>query len=606
MHRRILSPSLSVLAALALTCGAALAANMPRAASPHARAANRSSSVARPLLTVSGYKLKWTRVPGASSYLLATIVQPNTKRTTTRLIKGRTFAPPKRWGQTVDYRLRANLQGAPWTKNVSITWARLATTARLTNVAPVLKVSGGRLYWSAQSAAKSFKGAISTAPSGSANRITTYQNLGSVTSWSPTPQPGHTLYYDVASEGTAGERWATPEIAISWPAAAVVVTNAAPAVTLSGGTISWSAQSAATGFRASISTGPSGSSTRTTTYQTLGSVTSWSPTPQPGQTVYYDVASEGAAGDQWATEVSISWPAATPPPPPPSPSGALRVAVMNQTGLRLNSMMTSIGVNWDRIDVGDGSDISEVRYGLTQGVKSLVLYNPGLAGMAPSTAAAQVKALAQKIVPLGLSEIEFGNEVFSNGSTPQSYAAQYAAAHAAVAGMGVTLIANSDGDYQRTDGTWSQDAAGGGWIHDFLAALPAPGASQVDAFSVHPYGPMGSLTDGEDMGWQEVPRYHDLAVQYGANVPWYVTEVGHCIGGSGCFSQTDSHSQAADITQYLNDVTTKYTWVKFVAWYQLKDDSTGQWGLLNADNSPRPSFTALSQWMAANAPTTNG
>ena len=188
---------------------------------------------------------------------------------------------------------------------------------------------------------------------------------------------------------------------------------------------------------------------------------------------------------------------------------------MNQTGLRLNNLMTSIGVKWDRIDVGDGSNIAEVQYALTQGVKSLVLYNPGLAGMAPSTAAAQVKALAQKLLPLGLSEIEFGNEVFSNGSTPQSYAAQYAAAHAAVAGMGVTLIADADGDYQRTDGTWSQDARGGGWIHDLIHALAAHGAA-LDAFSIHPYGPMGSLTDGEDMGWHEVPRYHDLAVQYAA------------------------------------------------------------------------------------------
>ena len=199
--------------------------------------------------------------------------------------------------------------------------------------------------------------------------------------------------------------------------------------------------------------------------------------------------------------------------------------------------MKSIGVTWDRIDVGDGSDIFAVQYAASQGVKTLVLYNPNLGGRSPSQVASEVKSLAQRIQPLGLTEIEFGNEVYYDGkTTPQSYAAQYAAAHAAVAGMGVKLIANSLGDYQRPDGSWSQDSQGAGWIHDFLAALPSP--SVLDAFSVHPYGSLTSLTNGEDDGWLEVPRYHDLAVKYGADVPWYITEVGQCLGGAGCSNPT--------------------------------------------------------------------
>ena len=146
--------------------------------------------------------------------------------------------------------------------------------------------------------------------------------------------------------------------------------------------------------------------------------------------------------------------------------------------------MKSIGVTWDRIDVGDGSDISEVQYAASQGVKTLVLYNPGLGGRSPSQVASEVKSLAQRIQPLGLSEIEFGNEVYYDGKTTlQSYAAQYAAAHAAVAGMGVKLIANSYGDYERTNGSWSQDDRGGGWIHDFVGALRArrdPGGCLLD------------------------------------------------------------------------------------------------------------------------------
>ena len=76
-------------------------------------------------------------------------------------------------------------------------------------------------------------------------------------------------------------------------------------------------------------------------------------------------------------------------------------------------------------------------------------------------------------------------------------------------------------------------------------------------------------------------------------MPWYITEVGQCLGGAGCADPTDLTGQSAAVTQYLNDIITKYTWVKFLAWYEIRDDSTGNWGLLNTDNSPRPSYTAL-------------
>jgi hypothetical protein len=277
---------------------------------------------------------------------------------------------------------------------------------------------------------------------------------------------------------------------------------------------------------------------------------------------------------------------------------------MNQTGLRLSGLMRSIGVTWDRVDVGNGTDIGEVRYALHHSVKSLVLYNPGLAGMAPATAAAQVKALAQKLLPLGLTEIEFGNEVYYNGSTPQTYAAQYAAAHAALAGMGITLIANAWGDYEQSNGSWSQMAAGNGWIHDFMAASPGP----VDAWSVHPYGPMGQITDGNDSGEGMIPAFRAAAIANGSSAPWYVTEVGQNMGGDVYSPAVTQTQQATDLTTYLNDVQTKYPYVKMLTWYQLKDDSSGAWGLINNDagGSPRPSYKALADWMAAHADVTNG
>jgi hypothetical protein len=341
-----------------------------------------------------------------------------------------------------------------------------------------------------------------------------------------------------------------------------------------------------------------------------------------GETVRYKLRVNGP-GTGWGNPVVIKYPAtsttapttaaktpATPSTPAalatsPSSTSPLRVALM---GITLHAYVPNLvddaksaGISWDRIDVGDGSDISAVQDGLAMGIKSLVLYNPGLAGVAPSTAAAQVRALALKLVPLGLDEIEFGNEVFSNGSTPQSYAAQYAAAHAAIAGLGITLIANAEGDYELANGNWSQDANGGGWIHDFIAALPSPGASMVDAWSVHPYGSTTSIGSGDDSGWLEIPRYHSLAVANGSSAPWYVTEVGQCTGGSGCSDATTQQGQATAFTQYLSDTVSKYSYVKFLCWYEVIDDATGDFGLVNMDGTVRPGLTALHQFMSANS-----
>ena len=49
--------------------------------------------------------------------------------------------------------------------------------------------------------------------------------------------------------------------------------------------------------------------------------------------------------------------------------------------------------------------------------------------------------------------------------------------------------------------------------------------------------------------------------------------------------------------QYLADVLRKYTYVRYIGLYALKDDVTGRWGLLDANDAPRPSFKALAGWM---------
>ena len=96
--------------------------------------------------------------------------------------------------------------------------------------------------------------------------------------------------------------------------------------------------------------------------------------------------------------------------------------------------------------------------------------------------------------------------------------------------------------------------------------------------------------------------WHGIAVDAGSTAPWYVTEAGQRLDGPDAVTQAQ---QADDLTRYLDELS-QSPWVVFFDWYTSKDDSTGEWGLLNGDNTPRPAFTALQTWMAANAARVDG
>ena len=185
---------------------------------------------------------------------------------------------------------------------------------------------------------------------------------------------------------------------------------------------------------------------------------------------------------------------------------SLRVAVLGLSGWRLNSRLRRAGVSWDRVDVGDGSKLRQVMFAVREHIHVMVLYHPDMSHRSPARCAAEIRALARKILPLGVSEIEFGNEAYYNGNTATMYGEKYAAAHAAVAGMGITLIADSYGDYQRANGSWSQDNRGGGWMHDLIRTVQGQHQS-IDAFSVHPYGPLNHIQQGDDGGWPTIGAF---------------------------------------------------------------------------------------------------
>ena len=343
--------------------------------------------------------------------------------------------------------------------------------------------------------------------------------------------------------------------------------------------------------------------------------TRFTPAPRPGHTVAYVVRAR-ARHARWSHAVRMSWPAVGRTSQDPA---RLMVSVENTTGWGVDAIFRNAGVRYERLDVGDGSNLDLVAKALSDGIIPLVLYNPGpngsLEGVPPSVASAQVVSLARRLSTLALrfpslaklSAIEFGNEVYINESASE-YGTQYDAAHRALAALGLSswkLLANATaacGDYHAED-----------WIPTVIGRLSG-GPAEVDGWTVHPYGSMNTdLTPDcrgpHGFGWPDVRDWHEIAVSHGSNAPWYVTEVGQCISaGSACPTVVNPATQAADMTRYLN-AAASYRWLVYFNWYTSCDDGSGGYGLL-AENSSRvcgadgpsdrrPAFNALAQWIGA-------
>jgi hypothetical protein len=347
--------------------------------------------------------------------------------------------------------------------------------------------------------------------------------------------------------------------------------------------------------------------------------------PRTGrQTIKYSVRAD-VRHSHWSREVSVpakrtapttvapptgaAAPVTTPTPVVSAPATGqkLVVSVMNTTGWRLDSIFMKAGINATRLDIGEGSGIGLLKTAIADGMHPLPLYSEGddgnLTGLTPAQCGADIAALAPQLKALGITTLEFGNESYLSESAA-TYGAQYNAAHIAAQGSGVKLLAvASTDDYDRARG------GTGSWFTDLIKALPG-GAGEIDGLTLHPYGSMTSVNSA-GYGWPMVATLHSEAVADGISptLPWYLTEVGQEISSTGStngLTPVSQSTQASDLTQYLNDIKTEYPWVVYFNWYAARDDSSGGFGLLNSDNTPRPAFTAMQNWIAANPSVTNG
>jgi hypothetical protein len=230
---------------------------------------------------------------------------------------------------------------------------------------------------------------------------------------------------------------------------------------------------------------------------------------------------------------------------------------------------------------------------VSEGITPLVLYNPGLARISPATVAEGIKSYIPHMRELGLTEIELGNEVYYNGSTPAAYAAQYRAAHEALAGTGITLIANAWTDTERPNGEWSQWESKGGWCVLFVEAL----GYVPDAWSFHPYGPMSADGFGSGAsrpGWETVPRMIAYMKADHIYAPLNITEVGQPTsqGTDGNTAVTEAE-QSADVRQYLTQAS---EWgLASIYLYEAIDTGEGAYGFYSWPLKAKPSAAVFAE-----------
>jgi hypothetical protein len=188
--------------------------------------------------------------------------------------------------------------------------------------APKITVSGQSLSWNKVNGVNSYV-FVRKVP-GQADQYSAVTG----TSTTPPPVPGVTVKYSVRTS-VNGSAWAT-EVAVAYPAPVetkptetppvetppaetpkteTVDTQAAPKLTVSGQTISWSEVGDVTTYV--LATKAPGEEEKFTEV----SGTSVTPAAVAGATVHYSLRT-AVDGSAWSTEVAIAYPASPPPPPP--------------------------------------------------------------------------------------------------------------------------------------------------------------------------------------------------------------------------------------------------------------------------------------------------
>ncbi len=477
---------------------------------------------------------------------------------------------------------------------------------------PALSVAGETVSWAPTGAETYYEVAISNAPRGAAGRATEYLSIarkpGETQTYTPTLSAGQTVYVGVSADN--GPDWSTQE--------AIVTAPSEPSLSVNGTTVAWTAIPGVSSYTFATILNPT--TTRETTYRVVTG-TSYTPPVVPGQTVGYGLSASVPGEAPWAREVTIAYPPPVPPPPPtpapppipppppipvpppiPAPLGKI-IGTNDGAGWGAAPARTILAghITWNRVEIG--AESNTVPASLSDGFKVLaiagnVANDKPLSQVVPSQWGAEV---AQEIqANPGIAIAEAGNEMYFKGGVadPVQYGRMYLAAVDAMdaAGVHIPLLFDMWGNYLKpSSGVRSMDASGGGWLRDAVNGVPGLAAAiRANGLSTHPYGALGE-DDNDAAGIAAVPAQEAVAqAVLGSIPPFYVTELGYAIGlcgaPEGACSQLDQATKMqAAYAALLADPHVAGIW-----WYQSHDDGNGGFGFMNADNTTRPSFGALS------------
>jgi hypothetical protein len=431
------------------------------------------------------------------------------------------------------------------------------------------------------------------------------------TSTTPPPVPGVTVRYSVRT-AVAGSKWAA-EQSISYPnpsetgptgpgapappASQPTDTQAAPKLSASGLTLSWTQVGSVTTYVLAIKA--PGQPTRYT--EVTG--TSYTPSAVPGATVYYGVRT-AVEGSAWAPEVTISFPSTSPPPAPTLPEPE-----KSQPGSPLTSPMW-VGVDvggWPSQfapDVAGAADYvrldqpSSIAGWTAAGVKVIdVIDGPensgGVSAINATEWAAGAVATVRANPAIAALEVlnEPGNQWMGWGSNAGD-AANAAAYDHLLKVVHEAMVANFGSHYPPLLASYDGGEGPTTWGEEMWAAEPNVG-NYINGITLHTYGGNSNRTNSALGARDRVETAH---AQH-PNIPIYVTEVGWptAVGQppTGDSLQWTEAEQAANITNFI-------TWAKATGYvadvtiFNYRDYGTNDfYGIETAAGAHKLSYAAL-------------
>ncbi len=421
-------------------------------------------------------------------------------------------------------------------------------------VAPSLHVAGHRLFWTGRGRVGTY--VLSRKTPGQPAQYSVLTTTSTV----PPPVPGVSVVYSVRTT-VSGSSW-SPPVTISYPAPETLDSQAAPALHVSGQTLTWNAIAGVSTYV--LVSRVSGQPDQ---YSAV-SGTSVTPAAVGGATVHYSVRT-AVPGSAWAVEVSISYPASPPPPPPPPPPPVEPPSTGFEPGINAGriypgqvdlSGATQLGAKLVRVEFPiewTAAQLEQTIAGYANaGIKVAPLAT--FRGRMPSPAEAQnLASWAKAYGPggtfwsthnqgqLAIQTIEFGNETdggyqYGDGAGAPSYTARAEAyatrlKEAAVAisatGVKVGMLSVSE--------DWTGD-----WMNGMFAAVPNLG-SYVAGWVSHPYGPSWK-TAFENIVHQTAAHGAPSSIPIDVTEWGVSSDNGRCLGDNYGWNPCMTYQQAAE------------------------------------------------------------